>query len=243
MAERLYRIGHLTLQPHRQLMAGETPITLGRKALELLTVLAEAEGDLVTKDELMAAVWPNVTIEENAVQVHIAALRKALGHDADQLITVRSLGYRLVHETAALSQLADPRTAVAVLPFANLTGDPGLDYLGDGIAEELINLLSHAPGLHVASRTSSFAYKGHDGDARAIAHALGVGAIVEGSVRKAGDTIRITAQLVDGETGFHRWSENYDRKVGDLLALEDELGACMAQVLRAYLAPGSETAP
>ncbi len=243
MSKRQYRIGHLTLQPHRQLMADETPVPLGRKALELLSVLAEAEGDLVTKDELMAAVWPNVTIEENAVQVHIAALRKALGHDSDQLITVRSLGYRLVHESAAFPQMADPHTAVAVLPFANLTGDPGLDYLGDGIAEELINLLSHAPGLHVASRTSSFAYKDHDDDARAIAHALGVGTIVEGSVRKAGDTIRITAQLIDGETGFHRWSENYDRKIGDLLALEDELGATMAQILKGHLAPGSEPAP
>ena len=243
MSKRQYRIGHLTLQPHRQLLADETPVPLGRKALELLSVLAEAEGDLVTKDELMAAVWPNVTIEENAVQVHIAALRKALGHDSDQLITVRSLGYRLVHESAAFPQMADPHTAVAVLPFANLTGDPGLDYLGDGIAEELINLLSHAPGLHVASRTSSFAYKDHDDDARAIAHALGVGTIVEGSVRKAGDTIRITAQLIDGETGFHRWSENYDRKIGDLLALEDELGATMAQILKAHLAPGSEPAP
>ena len=243
MSKRQYRIGHLTLQPHRQLMADETPVPLGRKALELLSVLAEAEGDLVTKDELMAAVWPNVTIEENAVQVHIAALRKALGHDSDQLITVRSLGYRLVHESAAFPQMADPHTAVAVLPFANLTGDPGLDYLGDGIAEELINLLAHAPGLHVASRTSSFAYKDHDDDARAIAHALGVGTIVEGSVRKAGDTIRITAQLIDGETGFHRWSENYDRKIGDLLALEDELGATMAQILKAHLAPGSEPAP
>jgi TolB-like protein len=240
MSERQYRIGHLTLQPHRQLMANEIPIPLGRKALELLSVLAEAEGGLVTKDELMAAVWPNVTIEENAVQVHIAALRKALGHEADQLKTVRSLGYRLVHEGVSGPHWTDPVKAVAVLPFANLTGDPGLGSLCEGVAEELINLLSHVPDLHVAARTSSFAYNGHDGDARAIAHALGVNAIVEGSVRKAGDTIRFTAQLVDGETGFHRWSENYDRKLGDLLALEDELGAVMALALVAYLGHGHE---
>ena len=89
MSARLYQIGHFTLLPHRQLMVGEVPVAIGRKALDLLSVLAEAAGDLVTKDELMALVWPNVTIEENAVQVHIAALRKALGEDADHLQTVR----------------------------------------------------------------------------------------------------------------------------------------------------------
>ena len=242
MVERLYRIGHLTLQPHRELLAGETPVALGRKALELLTVLAEAEGRLVTKDELMSAVWPNVTIEENTIQVHIVALRKALGIDSELLKTVRSLGYRLIHDGVAVTHPAAAHTKVAVLPFVNLTGDSGLDCIGEGVAEELINRLSHATELRVASRTSSFAYKGHDGDARAIAYALGVDAIVEGSVRKAGDTIRITAQLVDGETGFHCWSENYDRNIGDLLALEDELGEVMAQVLKAQLAPGSEPA-
>lgn len=240
MSERQYRIGRLTLQPHRQLMANDTPIPLGRKALELLSVLAEAEGGLVTKDELMAAVWPNMTIEENAVQVHIAALRKALGHEADQLKTVRSLGYRLVHEGVSAPQWTDPVKSVAVLPFANLTGDSGLGSLCEGVAEELINLLSHAPDLHVAARTSSFTYNGHDGDVRAIAHALGVSAVVEGSVRQAGDTIRFTAQLVDGETGFHRWSENYDRRLGDLLALEDELGGVIAQALMAHLADGHD---
>lgn len=234
MSERQYHIGHLTLQPHRELLDGKAPVPLGRKALDLLTVLAEADGRLITKDELMAAVWPNVTVEENAVQVHISALRKSLGDAADLLQTVRSLGYRLVHGDAApaLPHGAAPPTAVAVLPFANLTGDPGLDYLGDGFAEELINALSH-----IAGRTSSFAYKGHDGDARQIARELGVGAIVEGSVRKADSTIRITAQLVDAESGFHRWSENYDRKITDLLAWEDELADVIARIVDGYLEP------
>ena len=237
MSARVYQIGHVTLQPHRQLMAGEVPVSLGRKALDLLSVLAEAEGDLVTKDELMAAVWPNVTIEENAVQVHIAALRKALGDAADRLQTVRSLGYRLVGTEpvpAPLLVVSAPG-AVAILPFVNLTGNPELDYLGEGIAEELINLLSHVPGLHVPSRTSSFAYKGHDCDIRRIAQELGVGAIVEGCVRNSSDTIRITAQLVDAETGFYRWSENFDRRYSDLLALEDELAGIIADILKGFL--------
>jgi TolB-like protein len=237
MSEQRYRIGPLTLQPHRQLLMGDTPVVLGRKALELLSVLAEAEGDLVTKDELMSAVWPDVTIEENAVQVHMTALRKALGDAAGQLQTVRSLGYRLLKDgsaTALLPDIAESGT-VAILPFANQTGDSGLDFLGEAVAEELINQLSHVPGLHVSSRTSSFAYKGHDGDIRRIARELNVAAIVEGSVRNSADTIRITAQLVDGTTGYYRWSENFDRYGTDLLALEDELASLIAPVLSGLL--------
>jgi len=90
------RIGRFTLRPHRQLLDGDVPVAIGRKALDLLSVLAKADGALVTKDELMAAVWPNVIVDDNAIQVHIAALRKALGEDADLLTTARGLGYRLV---------------------------------------------------------------------------------------------------------------------------------------------------
>lgn len=231
MSPRQYQIGHFKLQPHRQLLAGDTPVPLGRKALELLSVLAEAEGTVVTKDELMAVVWPNVTIEENAVQVHIAALRKVLGNFADKVQTVRGVGYRLATEGVSASQAS----SVAILPFANLTGDPDLDFLGEGVAEELINRLSHMPGLQIPSRTSSFAYKGHDGDIRRIARELGVSAIVEGSVRNSSETIRVTAQLVDAATGFYRWSENYDRRITDLLAMEDELAGTIAPVLLGYL--------
>ncbi len=245
MSGQRYRIGPLTLQPHRQLLMGDTPVLLGRKALELLSVLAEAEGDLVTKDELMAAVWPDVTIEENAVQVHMTALRKALGDAAGQLQTVRSLGYRLLKDssgTAPLPDIAAPGT-LAILPFANLTGNPDFDFLGEAVAEELINRLSHAPGLRISSRTSSFAYKGHDGDIRRIARELDVAAIVEGSVRSSADTIRITAQLVDGTTGFYLWSENFDRPGADLLALEDELAAIIAPVLTGFLVAATEMPP
>ncbi len=244
MSGRHFQFGHLILEPHRQLLHDGAPVELGRKALELLTLLAKAEGDLVTKDELMAAVWPDVTIEENAVQVHISALRKALGGEADRLRTVHGLGYRLIQDNGTRRHEAAAPASVAVLPFANLTGNSVFDVLADGIAEELINLLSHGAGLQVASRTSSFAYRGHDGDIRQIARELNVSAIVEGSVREAGEMVRITAQLVDGETGFHRWSENYDRKTGDALAIEDELGEIVARIVERLLArnPGTASA-
>ncbi len=236
MPDLLYHIGQLSLHPRRQLMAGDTPVPLGRKALELLTVLAEAEGNLVTKDELMTAVWPDVTVEENALQVHVAALRKAMGDEAEQLLTVRSLGYRLANCGSRAQPCLDPSPkAVAILSFMNLTGNQDLDFLGDSIADELINCLTQSPALKVASRTSSFAFKGHDEDARRIARDLDVSFIVEGSVRKAGERIRITAQLVDAETGFHIWSENFDRGFGDVLVLEDELGQIIADQVQGLI--------
>lgn len=187
----------------------------------------------------MAAVWPNVTVEDNAMQVQMSALRKTLGDSADQLQTVRSLGYRLIHngkDHADQASLAPPGT-VAVLPFVNLTGDPGLGFLGESIAEELINRLSQVSAFNIPSRTSSFAFKGHDGDVRQIARELGVGAIVEGSVRISGDTVRITAQLVDAATGFYRWSENYDHQFTNSLVLEDDLAGHIAAVLIGLLVP------
>ena len=101
MASGEYKVGRFTLRPHRQLLDGGVPVSIGRKALDLLSVLAEADGALVTKDELMAAVWPNAIVEENAIQVHVAALRKVLGADAGLLNTAHGLGYRLEVTEAA----------------------------------------------------------------------------------------------------------------------------------------------
>jgi TolB-like protein len=115
------------------------------------------------------------------------------------------------------------RASVAVMPFANLTGDPSKDYLGDGMAEELINVLVKVPGLTVPSRTSSFAYKGRNTDLKQIAKDLNVSTILEGSVRSAGETIRVTAQLIDAQSDRHLWSETYDRKSSDLFKLQDDL--------------------
>jgi TolB-like protein len=125
--------------------------------------------------------------------------------------------------TASSAAAPAARASVAVMPFANLTGDPSKDYLGDGMAEELINVLVKVPGLTVPSRTSSFAYKGRNTDLKQIAKDLNVSTILEGSVRSAGETIRVTAQLIDAQTDRHLWSETYDRKASDLFKLQDDL--------------------
>jgi TolB-like protein/Tfp pilus assembly protein PilF len=124
------------------------------------------------------------------------------------------------------------RASIAVVPFANLTGEPAKEYFSDGMAEELINTLAGVPGLKVPARTSSFAYKGRNTDVRQIARDLGVSTVLEGSVRSAGERIRVTAQLVDGNTGYHLWSQSYDRKFTDLFKLQEELATAIVQALR-----------
>jgi len=128
-----------------------------------------------------------------------------------------------------------PRTAVAVLPFSNLTGDASKEYLGDGMAEELINTLTKVSGLRIPSRTSSFSYKGRNVDLKQIARDLNVGTVLEGSVRSAGERIRITAQLIDAQSDAHLWSETYDRKSSDLFKLQDELATSIVKALQANL--------
>jgi TolB-like protein len=242
MASAQVQIGNFTLQPRRQLLANGRPLPIGRKALDILSVLAESGGQLVTKDELLASAWPGVVVEENALQVHVAALRKVLGEEAERLQTVRGLGYRLdIPEQPiaprARNGSARQKSSVAVLPFTNLTGDGAKDYLGNGIAQELISSLSRSTDLKVPSSTSSFYYKGRGADIRAIGSQLGVEMILEGWVKLSGARLRITAELIDAETGYHVWAETFERNAGDLAALEEELAAAIAAALQAKLRP------
>ena len=130
---------------------------------------------------------------------------------------------------------APPPHSIAVLPFANLSGDPNQEYFSDGISEELINALSHIDALQVAARTSSFSFKGKSVDVGTIARKLGVGAILEGSVRRSGNTVRVTAQLINAVNGFHIWSENFDRDLKNILALQTDIATKVAEQLRVKL--------
>ena len=125
--------------------------------------------------------------------------------------------------------------SIAVLPFANLSADKENEYFSDGLAEEIINVLAHVPGLKVIARTSAFAFRGKDQDIRTIAHTLGVRSILEGSVRRAGTRIRVTAQLIDAEGGHHLWSERYDREMADVFAIQDDIAQAIASALQTKL--------
>ena len=124
-----------------------------------------------------------------------------------------------------------------MLPFLNMSGDPDNEYFGDGIAEELINLLTGVKGLRVASRTSAFAFKGTKADPRTIGQTLNVQNVLEGSVRKAGNRLRVTAQLINAADGYHLWSERYDREMADVFVIQDEISQTIVKALQIQLTP------
>lgn len=206
------------------------PVAVGQRGLALLGALAAAEG-AVSKSALMDAGWPGTTVEEGNLTVQIAALRKALGPRDDGqewIVTVPRVGYRLLRGEPATAA-AQPATAtpalplLAVLPFQNIGGDPEQQYFADGVVDDIIVALSRFRSFAVVSRNSSFVYKDRPVDARLAATELGVRYLVEGSVRRAASTLRVSAQLVDGETGTHLWSKRYEGKVEDIFAVQDEI--------------------
>ena len=149
---------------------------------------------------------------------------------------------RAVLEQATAAPAATAKTpSIAVLPFANMSADKENEYFSDGLAEEILNLLAKIPGLKVIARTSAFAFKGKEQDIRKIAETLGVGTILEGSVRRSGSRIRVTAQLIEAENGSHLWSERYDRDMTDVFAIQDEIAQAISEALKVRLAPRAQT--
>ena len=130
--------------------------------------------------------------------------------------------------------------SIAVLPFVNMSGDPENEYFSDGITEEILNALAQIPDLKVAARTSAFAFKGKEEDLRKVGDVLDVATVLEGSVQRAGDEVRITAQLIDTRSGYHLWSEKYDRKLTSIFAVEDEISRAIADKLRVQLSGGEQ---
>ncbi len=132
---------------------------------------------------------------------------------------------------------ASPQASIAVLPLVNMSRDPEQEYFADGLAEAVLDLLAKVPGLHVAARTSAFSFKGKNDDARTIAEKLNVATLLEGSVRRSGDQVRITTQLINAKDGYHLWSETYDRKLTDVFAVQDEIARSVVAALRLQLLP------
>ena len=231
-----FRIGHLVLQPGRQLLDGGQRLPLGSKALALLSVLAEARGALVTKDELMGAVWGGLIVEENAIQVHIAALRKALGAVADRLVTIRGQGYRLEPEQrGAAAPDAATGIVLAVLPFDNLSSDTELTYFCDGVSEEILTRITRHARLTAIGRTSSFQFRG--ADKAHAATSLKASHVLDGSIQRSGGQIRVSAHLLDCARQTSLWSQRYDRGLEDIFAVQDEIAEAIAAALELEFAP------
>ncbi len=224
-----FRFGPFELLPgRRELLLRGSSVQLGARAFDLLLALVRRQGQLATKDELMAEVWPNIVVEENNLQVQISALRKVLGRDADSSRFLQSIpgrGYRFAapieHDSppsvvfnplaAPSDSTAEPlalpdKPSISVLPFTNMSGDPEQEYFADGIAEDIITALARFPSLFVIARNSSFTYKGRTVDVKLVGRELGVRYVLEGSVRKAGNRVRVAGQLVQADNGMHVWA-------------------------------------
>lgn len=222
MVPRILRFDRFVLDLARgSLRLDDRELELRPKTFEVLCVLAGRAGQLVGKEELQKAVWKNIVVSDDSLVQCIWQLRHALGDDQHRLIkTVARRGYLLdakvsecVSRASAASAppLALPdKPSIAVLPFDNISGDPEEAYFADGIAEDLITALSRTSSLFVIARNSSFAFRQAKHDIRTIGSRLGVRYVVDGSVRKAGSRVRLTAQLIEAASGSQLWADRFD---------------------------------
>jgi TolB-like protein len=225
------------------------PVQVHRLALGILCALAEAKGDIVSKDELMARLWPGRIVEEGNLHLHVSALRKSLdehGEGHSFVVTVPGRGYRLagLNGRASGDSAAAPsprplpqpdKPSIAVLPFQNMSGDPEQEYFADGMVEEIITALSRIKWLFVIARNSSFTYKGQAVDVRQVGRELGVHYVLEGSVRKRGGRVRIAAQLIEAESAAHLWADHFDGSLEDVLDLQNQVAISVAGVIEPAL--------
>ncbi len=255
----IFQFGEYTLDIAQGcLRTADREVDLRPKSFEVLRCLVENVGRLVTKDELIKAVWPNVIVTDESLARCISEVRQAIA-DSDQKIikTVPRRGYRFSSpvsqhpENAEAATVAatspatsteagfEPRitgrASIAVLPFSNLSGDPQQEYFSDGITEDIITELSRFSELAVIARNSTFQYKGKTIDVRDVGRQLGVRYVLEGSIRRAGDRIRINAKLIDAASSAHLWAERYDRQLSDVFAVQDEVTRAIVTVLAGYL--------
>ena len=233
----------------RELVCAGESVALEPQVFDLLLYLLEHRDRVVGKDELFDKVWDGRIVSESTLTSRINAVRRAIsdsGKDQRLLRTVARKGFRFVGEVQVEQPAAAPasspgqpagqdgeparlalpaldRAAIAVLPFSNLSGEPEQEYFSDGISEDIITALSKLRWFYVIARNSSFVYKGRSVHLKQIADELGVAYVIEGSVRKDGERVRITAQLNEVATGSHIWAERYDRDLADVFAVQDEI--------------------
>ncbi len=239
----------------RELLRGAERIAVEPQVFDLLVYLVENRDRVVSKDDLIASIWGGRIVSESTLTSRINAVRKAVGDSGQKQKLVRTIarkGFRFVGDVQTQrngaasmpeenrepprSALPLPdRPAIAVLPFTNMSGDPEQEYFSDGISEDIITALSKLRWFFVIARNSSFVYKGKSVHMKQVAEELGVGYVLEGSVRRSGDRVRITAQLNDVATGSHIWAERYDRGLADVFAVQDEITEAIVAAIEPQL--------
>jgi adenylate cyclase len=240
----------------RELRRGNDLLQVEPKVFDLLAYLIGSRGRVVSREDLIAEVWKGRAVSDSALTSCINAARATIGDNGElqRLIkTLRGKGVRFIGTVrekntpagweppvgplASLKPaLALPdKPSVAVLPFTNMSGDSEQEYFADGITDDIITQLSNLSELFVIARNSSFQYKNRPMDVRQIGRELGVRYVLEGSIRRSGDRVRISAQLVDAASGVHRWAKRYDRELRDIFELQDEVVGAIAPALAAHI--------
>jgi TolB-like protein/cytochrome c-type biogenesis protein CcmH/NrfG len=239
----------------RELSRENMPVSLEPQVFDLVVHLMENRDRVVSKEELIDKIWHGRHVAESTLTSRINAARKAVGDSGAEQALIRTIarkGFRFVGavqtkadgtpaEPGALPRELEPQIAlldrpgIAVLPFINMSGDRSQEYFSDGISEDIITALSKLRWFFVIARNSSFVYKGRSVHISEIARELGVRYVVEGSVRRSGDQVRISAQLNDVTTGSHLWAERYDRSIEDVFAVQDEITEAIVSAVEPHL--------
>ena len=240
-----YEFGGFRLEAKgRMLFRGSVPVQLSPKAVDTLLLLVQNAGTVVDKEEILKQVWHGAFVEEGSITRTVSLIRKALGEtDQEYIATISKRGYRFV---ARVSHVPDPQAAatpdrfmLVVLPFENLSGDPAQEYFSDGLTEEMITHLSrlNPQRLGIIARASAMRYKGAKKSIREIGRELSVSHVLEGSVRREGERVRIAAQLIQVCDETYVWAETYERDLGHILKLQSEVSQSVAREIRVKLTP------
>ncbi|MCS3764419.1 winged helix-turn-helix domain-containing tetratricopeptide repeat protein [Bradyrhizobium centrosematis] len=246
---------HLLDTDLRELSREQVPIAVEPQVFDLVVHLMQNRDRVVSKNELIDKIWHGRSVSESTLTSRINAARKAIGDSGASQTLIRTIarkGFRFVGDVEAKGGAILPehgraafmpraalvlpeRPAIAVLPFTNMSGEDGQDYFSDGISEDIITALSKLRWFFVVARNSSFVYKGRAVHIREVARELGVRYVVEGSVRRSGERVRISAQLNDVSTGSHLWAERYDRELADIFAVQDEITEAIVAAIEPQL--------
>ncbi len=244
-----FRVGSWLVAPSLNTISckGMT-IRLEPKVMGVLLCLAEHPGETLPKETIFHCVWPDTFVTDDVLTHSISELRRAFEDNAREpriIQTIPKRGYRLLATVSTAAAAAPPasdlaRDSIVVLPFVSMSADSEDEFLADGITEEIINALAQIEELHVVARSSAFSLKGKHIDPRIIGEQLNVRRVLEGSVRKAGNCLRITVQLVNAADGFHLWSERYDREMKDVFEIQDDIARSTAERLKVTLQGGRQ---
>jgi TolB-like protein/Flp pilus assembly protein TadD len=253
----IYRFANCILDTaRRELRRGDDLVPVEPQVFDMLAYLIDARNRVVSRDDLLDAVWHGRIVSEATLSSRLNAARTAIGDTGAEQRLIRTLPRKGVRFVGEVRRITDPVSApprattppdtiawrdspklpsVAVLPFTNMSGDPAQDYFADGMADEIITALSRTSGLFVIARNSSFIYKGKAIDIRQIGQELGVAYVLEGSVRLSGDRLRITGQLVDAASGAHLWADRFDGDRQDVFGLQDRVAESVAAAIEPTL--------